>query len=166
MVVGGLESHLPREQTIVMQTRFLFLRFCYPSCTVNYYSLLRCGGTTSPSLNANAAVSCIRRSFGRGRRKRLMMSRVLSPGGWRTACHAGYSGTRLICTTGLVNETPHRKWREIDLQPSCWLQLALAGWCLFPPLFPGNVSLTDPVLCSVRPADICTHEIDYSAKSR
>ena len=71
--VVGLESHLPREQTIVMQTRFLFLRRSrYPSCTVNYYSLLRCGGTTSPSLNANAAfaVSCIRRSFGKGRERR------------------------------------------------------------------------------------------------
>ena len=58
-------------------------------------------------------------------------------------------------TTGSVNETPHRKWRKIDPQPCCWLQLALPGWCLFSPLFPGGVSsplfpggvsLTDPVL--------------------
>ena len=48
-------------------------------------------------------------------------------------------------TTGYVNEMPHRKWREIDLQPCCWLQLALPGWCLFSPLFLGGVSLTDPV---------------------
>ena len=33
---------------------------------------------------------------------------------------------------GVVRETSHRKWREIDLQPSCWLQLALPGWCLVP----------------------------------
>ena len=37
--------------------------------------------------------------------------------------------------TGSGNETPHRKWREIDLQPSCWLQLALPGWCLVSLLF-------------------------------
>ena len=43
-----------------------------------------------------------------------------------------------ISFTGSVNEMPHRKWREIDIQPSCWLQLALPGWCLFSPLFPGQ----------------------------
>ena len=32
--------------------------------------------------------------------------------------------------TGVVRETPYRKYRKIDLQPSCWLQLALPGWCL------------------------------------
>ena len=32
-----------------------------------------------------------------------------------------------IMLTGSGNETPHRKWREIDLQPCCWLQLALPG---------------------------------------
>ena len=47
--------------------------------------------------------------------------------------------------TGSVNETSHRKWREIDLQPCCWLQLALPGWCLVSLLFLCGVSLTDPV---------------------
>ena len=40
---------------------------------------------------------------------------------------------------------PHRKWREIDLQPCCWLQLALPGWCLVSLLFLYGVSFTDPV---------------------
>ena len=38
-----------------------------------------------------------------------------------------------------------RKWREIDLQPSCWLQLALPGWCLVSLHFLQDVSLTTPV---------------------
>ena len=42
---------------------------------------------------------------------------------------------RMFQTTGSGNETPHRKWGEIDLQPSCWLQLALPGWCLVSLLF-------------------------------
>ena len=41
----------------------------------------------------------------------------------------------LLINTGSVNETPHRKWREIDPQPSCWLQLALPGSCLVSLLF-------------------------------
>ena len=51
---------------------------------------------------------------------------------------------RIACT-GSVNETPHRKWREIDLQLPCWLQLTLLGWCLASLPFLYGVSSTDPV---------------------
>ena len=50
---------------------------------------------------------------------------------------------------------PHMKWREIDLQPCCWLQLALPGWCLVSLLFLYGVSFSDPdpgrVHSSLRP---------------
>ena len=52
---------------------------------------------------------------------------------------------RIACT-GSVNETPHRKWREIDLQLPCWLQLTLLGWCLASLPFLYGVSFTDPVV--------------------
>ena len=40
---------------------------------------------------------------------------------------------------------PHGKWREIDLQLPCWLQLTLLGWCLVSLPFPGGISFEDPV---------------------
>ena len=40
---------------------------------------------------------------------------------------------------------PHGKWREIDLQLPCWLQLTLLGQCLVSLPFPGGVSFEDPV---------------------
>ena len=47
-----------------------------------------------------------------------------------------------VLNTGVVRETSHRKWREIDLQPSCWQQLALPGRCLVYLLFLYGVSFT------------------------
>ena len=48
--------------------------------------------------------------------------------------------------TGSVKLTPHGKWREIDLQPSCWMQLALLGWCYVSLHFLWGVYFTDPVV--------------------
>ena len=47
--------------------------------------------------------------------------------------------------TGVVRETPHRKQREIDLQPSSCPQLNLPGWCLVSIPFLWGISLTTPV---------------------
>ena len=67
---------------------------------------------------------------------------------------AGMMGVRMyvyvlgapIGCTGSVKEMPHRKWKEIDLQPCCWPQLTLPGWCLVSLLFLYGISFTDPVL--------------------
>ena len=68
---------------------------------------------------------------------------------------------------------PHRKWREIDLQPCSWLQLALSGWCLFSLFFWGSVSLTDPVhecnICnneSIPRADLMTRSMYHERQNR
>ena len=49
-----------------------------------------------------------------------------------------------LCTQSV--RSPHRKCRGIDLQPSCWLQLSLPGWCLVSLPFLCSVYFTDPVL--------------------
>ena len=67
--------------------------------------------------------------------RRRVLGRLEGVRGQDARCPPKTSCTLNSMSTGSVNEMPHKKWREIDLQPSCWLQLALPGWCLVSLLF-------------------------------
>ena len=112
----------PESRQLSCKHAFSFsLRSRYPSCTLNYYSLLRCGGTTSPSLNANAAiaaaVSCIRRSFGkRGEERREEEAAYDEPSFVSRRVANGVPATRVQCGTITRLYLPHEDSPEVQMQ--------------------------------------------------